>query len=55
LYWQGDVAPDIYGLAVGAFVKFDLSPTFSVWEESMHSWMNVPDVQHHPKAATVPG
>jgi hypothetical protein len=53
LYWEADVAPDVYGMAVGAFNSPGLSPpAFSFWEESMHSWVSVPDVQHYPKASS---
>ena len=56
LYWEGDIAPDIYGVAVSAFTNSELSaPTFSLWEEGMRSWVSVPDVQHFPKGGTVPG
>ena len=56
VYWEADASPEVYGLAVGAFNNSSfLPPTFSFWEESMHSWVNVPDVQHYPKASgTVP-
>ena len=48
VYWNADLRPDEYGIAVGAFSdpNFPL-PTFSVWEESKHAWVHLPDgVQH---------
>jgi hypothetical protein len=42
-------------MAVGAFNNSEFSPpAFSFWEEAMHGWVNVPDVQHYPKGGTVP-
>ena len=56
LYWEGDIAPDIYGVAASAFTNSELlTPTFSFWEEGMRSSVSVPDVQHFPKSGTVPG
>ncbi|HET6198503.1 MAG TPA: GFA family protein [Acetobacteraceae bacterium] len=55
LYWEADVAPDLYGMAVGAFANPAFAaPTSSFWEEAMHSWVNVPDTQYYPKAGSVP-
>lgn len=52
LYWEADAAPDVYGMAVGAFNNPGLPPpAFSSWEQSKHSWVNVPDVQHDPKGS----
>ena len=55
LFWEANLAPDLYGMAVGAFNNPEFSPpAFSFWEEAMHGWVNVPDVQHYPKGGTVP-
>lgn len=51
LYWYSDNKPDSLGIAVGGF--FD--PTFppparSVWEQSRHEWVTLPDgLQHFPR------
>ena len=48
VYWDADVRPDHYGVAVGAFAdpKFP-QPTVSIWEEAKHPWVVLPgDVEH---------
>lgn len=51
VYWHGDVRPDDYGIAVGAFADPDFPlPTLSVWEQTKHSWINLPEgMQHFPQ------
>jgi hypothetical protein len=41
LYWEPAIYPTIFGVAVGAFADPDFPPpTFSIWEEAMHPWMD---------------
>ena len=48
VYWEGDIYPTICGIAVGAFADPDFPPpTFSIWEEALHSWSQVPTVTAH--------
>jgi hypothetical protein len=51
VYWHLDLRPDHYGIAVGAFTDPDFPPpTQSVWEQTKHSWINLPEgVRHFPK------
>jgi hypothetical protein len=51
LYWEPAIYPTIFGVAVGAFADPDFPPpTFSIWEEAMHPWMDAPTVTaHHPQ------
>ena len=48
VYWNADIRPDEYGIAVGAFADPNFPPpAFSVWEESRHAWTHLPDgIQH---------
>ena len=42
--WNADIRPDQYGMAVGAFADPNFPPpTYSVWEESNHAWVHLPD------------
>ena len=52
VYWHLDLRPDHYGIAVGAFADPGFPPpTLSIWEQSRHSWINLPEgMQHFPKA-----
>ena len=44
VYWQNELRPDAYGIAVGAFADPDFPPpTLSVWEQSKHSSINLPE------------
>ena len=44
VYWEQERFPDLIGIAVGAFADPDFpKPTFSVWEESRHDWVGLPD------------
>ena len=48
VYWEGDRAPDYYGITVGSFADPEFpAPTFSLWEESMHDWLGLPSVKEH--------
>src|ERR1700730_14285159 len=44
--------PTTMALPLGAFADPDFpAPTLSVWEQSRHSWINLPEgMQHFPKA-----
>jgi hypothetical protein len=51
VYWEADLRPDHYGIAVGAFAdpSFPL-PSYSVWEETIHPWIALPPaLQHFPQ------
>jgi hypothetical protein len=52
VYWDGDIRPDHYGIAVGAFANPNFPPpVYSVWEESKHAWIDLPDgIQHYRQA-----
>src|SRR5262245_3476558 len=49
VYWEADLRPDHYGIAVGAFADPQFpAPTLSVWEDTIHSWINLPPgIQHY--------
>jgi hypothetical protein len=51
VYWHLDLRPDDYGIAVGGFADPDFPlPTLSVWEQTKHSWINLPEgMQHFPQ------
>jgi hypothetical protein len=37
-------------IAVGAFADADFPPPLSVWEQTKHSWINLPEgMQHFPE------
>jgi len=39
-----DLRPEHYGIAVGAFADPDFPPpTLSVWEQTKHAWINLPE------------
>jgi hypothetical protein len=48
VYYTGHENPDMIAVAVGAFAdpKFP-APSFSVWEERMHSWVVPPEAAEH--------
>lgn len=48
VYWTSDDMPGVTAVAVGAFGDPGFPPpTFSVWEERMHSWVLPPtDAEH---------
>jgi hypothetical protein len=40
VFWELDITPNLYGIAVGTFAAPDFSsPTVSVWEENRHYWV----------------
>jgi hypothetical protein len=45
--WDADLRPDHVGVAVGCFADAAFpKPTYSVWEETKHPWLNLPnDIQ----------
>jgi hypothetical protein len=49
VYWEGDRNPRVCGVAVGAFeVGAFLPPSSSIFEESMHAWLDLPSgIEHH--------
>jgi hypothetical protein len=45
VFFDGDRDPTSYGITVGSFADPDFPPpTFSVFEELMHPWLDVPSV-----------
>lgn len=52
VYWHLDLRPDHYGIAVGAFADPGFPPpSYSVWEETRHPWLTLPDgIQHYRQA-----
>ena len=47
LRWESERNPTLCGVAGGALDNFDLSPTSAIFEESMHSWLELPSVTEH--------
>jgi hypothetical protein len=49
VYWEATRFSRHLGIAVGAFADPDFpSPTFSVWEQSMHPWLSLEcELEHH--------
>ncbi len=44
VFWEGDRNLAIYGIAIGCFADPNFpAPTSSGWEESMHSWLGLPE------------
>jgi hypothetical protein len=54
VYWQNQRLPDCYGIAVGTFADPNFPPpTFSVWEQTKHSSINLSEgMQHFPQGAS---
>jgi hypothetical protein len=43
VYWEADLRPDDYGIAVGAFADPQFpAPKYSLWEETIHPWIDLP-------------
>ena len=56
LYWEADARPDTYILAVGAFADPNFPPpSVSIFEESKHTWMQLPDGMKHFQGAIIAG
>ncbi|HUN40853.1 MAG TPA: GFA family protein [Acetobacteraceae bacterium] len=55
LYWEADARPDWYGVAVGAFADPDFpAPSVSIFEESKHVWVKLPDDMKHLPGTSMP-
>jgi hypothetical protein len=56
LYWEADLFPNHYGIAVGGFAdpRFE-APSLSAWERSIHHWVSLPrGIQHYQQARPQP-
>jgi hypothetical protein len=51
VYWTADLKPNVFGVAVGCFADPTfLQPVRSVWEQSQHPWLGLPEgIAHYPK------
>ena len=51
LFWYPTFRPEVIGIAVGGFVDPNFPPPIrSVWEQSRHAWVELPeDTQHFPQ------
>lgn len=51
VYVRAGKHPSMLGIAVGAIAEANLPPPVrSVWEQSMHEWVQMPEgLQHFPK------
>ncbi len=48
IFWDADRRPTNYGIAAGNFADPNFPPpTFAVWEEEMHPWVDLPTVTVH--------
>lgn len=56
LYWEPDSRPSLYILAVGAFADPNFpAPSVPIFEESKHTWMQLPDGMKHFQGAIISG
>ncbi|ANK88643.1 MULTISPECIES: GFA family protein [Rhizobium] len=54
VYWEGDFNPDLCVVAVGAFADPAFPPPLvSVYEESRHDWLQLPDGMKHAQRGLV--
>ena len=54
LYWEADARPDAYILAAGTFADPNFPPpSVSIFEESKHIWMQLPDGMKHFQGAII--
>ena len=55
LFWSTGNKPDSIGIAVGAFADASFPPPQrSVWEQSHHAWLGLPDgIPHFPRGRAV--
>ena len=54
VYWEADARPNVYILAVGAFADPNFpAPSVSIFEESKHTWMQLPDGMKHFQGAII--
>ena len=45
VFWESDRRANSYGIAAGCFTDTSFpKPTFSVWEQSKHSWLDAPAI-----------
>jgi len=51
VYWTADLKPNVIGIAVGCFADPHFPPpSRSVWEQSHHAWLGLPEgIKHFPK------
>jgi hypothetical protein len=50
VFWEGNRTPNIYGNTVGTFADPNFPPpTYSVWEEVMHPWLEVATMTEHSR------
>lgn len=51
VFWEGDKVPGLYGITVGSLADPEFpAPTFSIYEEAMHPWLEVKSATaHHPR------
>jgi hypothetical protein len=55
IYWEPELAPELIGIAGGAFFDPDFpTPTVATWEQSKHSWVAIPAATHLPRGAKPP-
>jgi hypothetical protein len=57
VYLETDKTPDICGIPVGCFADPAFpTPTVSVWEETQHTWLGLPEeIAHLPKGIGADG
>jgi len=47
VYWQLELFPDRYGIAVGCFAEPTFpQPTLAVWSATKHAWVRTPEECH---------
>ena len=50
LYWYLGFRPEVIGIAVGGFVDPQFpAPVRSVWEQTRHAWVALPDMPRFPQ------
>ena len=51
VYYYAEKHAGGVGVPVGMFTDLDFPPPArSVWEQSKHDWVTIPDVSHHPQS-----
>jgi hypothetical protein len=56
LYWERDARPSQYIIAVGGFADPSFpAPSVSIFEETKHTWMQLPDGMKHFQGAISAG
>ncbi|MBR0822280.1 GFA family protein [Bradyrhizobium liaoningense] len=52
IYWKAENLPAMIGVAVGAIaVANDPAPVRSVFEQSKHAWVEIPDAEHFQRSS----